>query len=42
MTDLELNHRLAQGTYSYGEDCVNGSVVRGLDSLDLQECPQPT
>ena len=40
MADLALNHRLVQGTYSYGEDCVNGGVVGGLDSLDLEKDPQ--
>jgi hypothetical protein len=34
MTDLALNHRLAQGTL--------GGVVGGLDPLDLQESPQPS
>ena len=34
MTDLSLNHRLAQGTFS--------SVVGGLDSLDVQEGPRRT
>jgi hypothetical protein len=34
MTDLALNHRLAQGTLS--------GVVGGLDSLDVQEGPQRT
>jgi hypothetical protein len=33
VTDLALNHRLAQGTLS--------GVVGGLDSLDRQEGPQP-
>ena len=33
MADLTMNHRLAQGTL--------GSVVGGLDSLNLQESPQP-
>lgn len=33
MADLALNHRLTQGTL--------GSVVGGLDSLNLQESPQP-
>lgn len=34
VTDFALNHRLEQGTF-YG-------VVGGLDSLILQESPQPT
>ena len=34
LTDLALNHRLAQGTLC--------GVVGGLDSLILQESPQPT
>ena len=42
VTDLALNHRLAQGTYSYGEDFVYNSVVGGLDPLVSQEGPQLT
>jgi len=37
MTDLALNHRLAQGTHSYREDFVYSGVVGGLDSTDLQK-----
>ena len=37
MADLALNHRMAQGSYSCGEDCVYGSIVGGFDALDLQE-----
>lgn len=34
MSDLALNHRLAQGTFC--------GVVGGFDSLDFHEGPQPT
>ena len=34
VTDLALNHRLAQGTFC--------GVVGGLDASGLQESPQPT
>jgi hypothetical protein len=37
-----LNHRLAQGTYSYREDFIYSGVGGGLDSVVLQESPQPT
>ena len=40
MADLPLNHRLAQGTYSCGEDVVYGGVVRGFDTFDRQERPE--
>ena len=40
MADLVLNHLLAQGTYSCGEDFVYGGIVRGFDTLDLKECPE--
>ena len=40
MADLALNHRLAQGTYSCGEDFVYGSIVRVFDTLELKEGPE--
>ena len=40
MADLVLNHLLAQGTYSCGEDFVYGGIVRGFDTLDLKEGPE--
>ena len=42
VTDLAPNYRLAQGTYSYGEDFVYSGVVGGLDATGLQEVPEAT
>jgi len=37
VADFALDDRLAQGTYSYGEDFVYSSVVGGLNATGLQE-----
>jgi hypothetical protein len=38
--ELALNGRMAQGTYSCGDDLVYGGFVGEFDALDLQEGPQ--
>lgn len=40
IADFTLNHRLARGKYSYGEDFVYCSIVGGFDSTGLQKGPK--
>ena len=42
MADLALNHRLAQGTYSFGDDFVDGGIVVGSISVLTRQVQRPS